>query len=108
METKVDRDGVYAPSSDVVAREIEGELIIVPVIAGIGDEDDELYTLNETGKDVWTRLDGRNSLNDVILELVAEYDVDEGVIRRDVVGLVEELVKREIVVPVKSDDGAPP
>ena len=31
-------------------REIEGELIIVPLVAGIGDADDELFTLNETGK----------------------------------------------------------
>jgi len=91
METKVDRDGAYAPSGDVVAREIEGELIIVPVTAGIGDADDELYTLNETGKDVWNRLDGRRSLNEIILELAAEYDAEEGVIAGDVVGLVEEL-----------------
>ena len=52
-------DAVYAPSEDVVAREIEGELIIVPLVAGIGDMEDELYTLNETGRAIWDRLDGK-------------------------------------------------
>ena len=39
------------PSEDVVAREIEGEFIIVPLAAGIGDMEDELYSLNESGVD---------------------------------------------------------
>lgn len=104
METKVHRDGVYAPSVDVVAREIEGDLIIVPVTAGIGDAEDELYALNETGKDIWNKLDGRRSLSDVIRELVHEYAADESVIGNDVVGLVEELARRKIVVSVTAVD----
>jgi hypothetical protein len=100
METKVDRGRVYAISVDVVAREIGGELIIVPVAAGIGDADDELYTLNETGRAVWSKLDGRRSLNDVIDELSAEFEAADGEIAGDVVGLVAELVQRKILVPV--------
>jgi hypothetical protein len=98
MQTKVDREGVYAVSGDVVAREIEGELIIVPVAAGIGDAEDELYTLNETGKAVWNRLDGRRSLNQLIEELSEEFEAAEGEIADDVVGLVAELVQRKILV----------
>ena len=48
MESTVSLDDVYTLSQDVVAREIEGELIIVPLISGIGDIDDALYTLNPT------------------------------------------------------------
>jgi len=48
--TEIRMEAAYIPSEDVVAREIEGELIIVPLAAGIGDLEDELYTLNETGK----------------------------------------------------------
>jgi hypothetical protein len=54
-------DNAYAVSEDVVAREIEGEIIIVPLVAGIGDMEYELYTLNETGKAVWARLDAERS-----------------------------------------------
>jgi hypothetical protein len=46
MATGVTLDTVCVPSMDVVAREIEGDMVIVPLVAGIGDADDELYTLN--------------------------------------------------------------
>ncbi|MBU4232782.1 MAG: PqqD family protein [Proteobacteria bacterium] len=94
------RDAVYTVSEDVVAREIEGEIIIVPLMAGIGDLEDELYTLNETGKAIWNKLDGRRSLNDVIAELAAEYQAPSGEIERDVLGLVQELVQRRILLAV--------
>lgn len=93
-------DAVYAVSDDVVAREIEGEIIIVPLVAGIGDLEDELFTLNETGKAIWERLDGRRSLNDVIAELAAEYQAPRGEIETDVLGLVEELSRRRMLVAV--------
>ncbi len=100
MESKIAQETVYVPSVGVVARDIEGELILVPVAAGIGDADDELYTLNDTGKGIWSKLDGRRSLREIVRELAAEFDADEAVIGADVVGLIEELVKRRIVVPV--------
>jgi len=96
----INRDSVYAVSDDVVAREIEGEIIIVPLVAGIGDLEDELFTLNETGKAIWERLDGRRSLNDVIAELAAEYQAPPGEIEIDVLGLVEELSRRRMLVAV--------
>jgi coenzyme PQQ biosynthesis protein PqqD len=98
---KIDRDAVYAVSEDVVAREIEGEIVIVPLVAGIGDLEDELFTLNETGKAIWDRLDGQRSLNQVIDELSAEYQAAAGEIDRDVLGLVAELVRRRMLIAVQ-------
>ena len=101
MEAKVSLDGLYMPSEDVVARNIEGELIIVPLVAGIGDLEDELYTLNETGKAIWDRLDGKKKLKDVLAELSAEFEAPVGEIEKDLTGLVEELLRRKILVAVK-------
>jgi len=100
METKIDLDAAYVPSEDIVAREIEGELIIVPLVSGIGDMEDELYTLNETGREIWDRLDGNASLKDVVEDLSREFDGPEGQIEKDVIGLIEELFKRKMVVEV--------
>ena len=91
-------DAICTPSEDVVAREIEGELIIVPLVAGIGDTDDELYTMNETGKAIWSRLDGKRSLRAVMEELAAEFDAPPGEIEKDVLGLMTELMRRKMVV----------
>lgn len=100
MEAKVSLDGLYMPSEDVVARDIEGELIIVPLVAGIGDMEDELYTMNETGKAIWDRLDGKKKLRDLLGELLAEFEAPEEEIEQDLIGLVNELVRRKILVEV--------
>ncbi len=99
-EPKVSLDGLYRPSEDIVARNIEGELIIVPLVSGIGDLEDELYTMNETGKAIWDRLDGNTRLRDVLSELLAEFEAPEGEIEKDLLGLVGELVRRKILVPL--------
>lgn len=100
-EPKVSLDGLYRPSEDIVARNIEGELIIVPLVSGIGDLEDELYTLNETGKAIWDRLDGKKKLKEILAELCAEFEAPAGEIEKDLIGLVEELVRRKILVAVE-------
>jgi hypothetical protein len=98
VKAKADLNKIYAPSEDVVAREIEGELIIVPLVSGIGDIEDELFTLNETGRTIWDKLDGKRSLKKVIKELSEEFEAPAGEIEKDVAGLVEELLKRRMLV----------
>jgi hypothetical protein len=91
-------DAAYAPSDDVVVREIEGEIIIVPLVAGVGDLEDELFTLNGTGRAIWHRLDGRKTLRAVADELAGEFDAPAGTIEEDVLGLMEELARRKMIV----------
>ena len=98
MKIIADLDSIYVPSEDIVAREIEGELIIVPIASGIGDMEDELYAFNETGKAVWDKLDGKKSLNKLIEELSVEFEASPGEIKEDVVGIVKELLKRRILI----------
>ena len=93
----ISAEDVYGPSDDVVAREIEGEIIIVPLVAGIGDMEDELFTLNDTGKAIWDKLDGQRSLADVVAELTPEFAADDGTIQRDVLALVAALVERKLL-----------
>jgi hypothetical protein len=102
MAQNVSLESAYGISEDVVAREIEGELIIVPLVAGIGDLEDELFTLNDTGRAIWNRLDGRCPLQEVVRELSDEYQAEPGQITTDVLGLVGELLRRGMVVEVIS------
>jgi len=101
METKIELDATYVPSEDVVFRDIEGELIIVPLTWGVGgaeDETDAIFTLNEWGRALWDRLDGQRSLRAVAADLAAEYEAPAGEIEADVLGLVGELVNRRMLV----------
>ena len=96
----VSRDVVYKPSDDLVVREIDGQTIIVPIGTGIGDLEDELYALNDTARVVWDKLDGTRTLAAVLDELAHEYAAPAEQIDADVAGLLEELLKRRMVVSV--------
>jgi len=91
-------DAICVPSDDVVSREIEGELILVPIASGIGDLEDELYTLNETGRAIWQHLDGKRTLAEVAYDIEEEFDAPVETITRDVLGFAGELVQRKILV----------
>ena len=97
MELQIRLEGIYVPSKNIVAREIEGELLIVPVVSGIGDMEDELFTLNETGKIIWDRLDGQKNLKDIMAEISLEFETPAKEIEEDVIGFVHELLKRGIL-----------
>ena len=92
-------DTVCAPSDQVVAREIEGEIIIVPLVAGTGDADadDELYTLNETGHYLWPRLDGATTLGEIAAALADEFDAPLLEIEADVLGFATEMAQLRIL-----------
>lgn len=98
MEVKVGINTIYAPSEDVVVRNVHGELIIIPITSGIGDAEGEIFTLNETGQAVWSKLDGKRSLKDVAGELASDFEGSVKGIEKDVVGIVKELVKRRMLV----------
>lgn len=97
MSEIVKKEDIYAPSEEIVARDIEGELIIVPLTSGVGDMEDELFTLNDTGKAIWKKLDGKKSVDEIISELSEDYQAESGEIENDVTGLLEELLKRKIL-----------
>ena len=88
----------YFRNVDVIIREIEGEYLMIPIASGIGDMEDEMYTLNKTGIAIWEKLSPDKTLETVIEELCVEYDADKRDIKTDVIGLIEELFKRKIVL----------
>lgn len=98
MSNLVSMDAIYRRSDDVVARDISGELMIVPLVAGIGNMEDELYSMNASGRAIWDRLDGQVSLQQVSDVLAGEFGVPVAKMAHDVSGFVEELVSRGIVV----------
>ena len=98
MTSSLELNARPRPSADVVAREIDGQIIIVPLTSGLGDMEDELYTLNDTGKSIWDRLDGTRTIEQVVKDLTAEFDASAETLRTDVLGLVDELLKRKILV----------
>lgn len=95
---KVGLDKIYALSEEIVTRQVHGEFVIIPITSGVGDLEDDIFTLDESGRAIWDKLDGKKSLAEIANELRADFDAEPGKIEQDLVGLIGELVKRRIVV----------
>jgi len=81
---------IYHHDPSIVARNIAGEVILVPIRNNVGDLD-SIYTLNETAAFVWERLDGVRTLAEVVAALVAEYEVEPAQAGQDVLALIAQL-----------------
>lgn len=96
----IDPEKIYITSEDVVARQIEDEFLLVPIASGIGDMEDALYTLNETGRLIWQKLAPQKTVNNLVDELAEEFDASRETINTDVCGILAELVRLNMVVDV--------
>lgn len=97
MAGRITLSSVCRPSDEVVFREIEGDTVIIPLTAGIGDAEDELYSLNETGRAIWHKLDGERTLGEVAAALALEFEASSDELQADVVGFVAEMTRRGIL-----------
>ena len=99
--TKTDMDTLYEPAGDYIAREIDGEFVIVPLSANLPVED-ELFSLNETAKAIWGSLDGKKTIRDIVKELSRTFKGPPSVIRKDVIVFIEELKNKGLLRELKS------
>ena len=100
MKTKIETDAVYTASDNVVVRLVENDIILFSVASGEDAAENEPYFLNTTGRIIWQRLDGRKSLKDIAKDLAAEFKAPVKVIEKDVIGFVEGLINRKLLVKV--------
>lgn len=97
MKPDIHQKDVYVPTDKVVAREIEGELIIVPLEGGIADFDDALYSFNETGRRIWDLLSTGIPLGRICEQLSEEYDAPKETIQNEVISLAQKLLEMKII-----------
>jgi len=86
----VDERKVLKKTDKVVTREIEGEMILLPLYKSSKDMN-YIYTLNDSATDFWNRVDGKRSLAKINEELIDVYDVDEKKLAKNIDGLIEDL-----------------
>lgn len=74
----------------VVLREVAGETFLVPIHGHIADLQ-ELFVLNEVGRYLWDRLDGERSVENLVSEVFATFDISEEQAEHDTAVFLEEL-----------------
>jgi len=101
MSKIIHLNNTYIHSENVIFKEIEDELVIVPFSEGIGKIDEAVYSLNKTGHDVWNRLSGKSSLAEVIDQLEELYEARRETIENDVILLIQDLIQRGFILEKK-------
>ena len=82
-----------------ILRDIAGDTLLVPV----GEATQRLngmIHLTETAAFIWNHVNTCASLDEIVQQLMEEYDVDAQTAHDDVYGFCNELYKREMILDV--------
>lgn len=82
---------VVRQEDGLITTQIDGELIAMSVEAGA------CYGLNAVGTRIWELLAEPGSIDSVCRQLLAEFNVEEDVCRKDVLELLDRLRARGLV-----------
>lgn len=76
----------------IVATDMEeGEVVCLDVVSG------NYYGINDVAKDIWDLLTDIHSENEIVNELIQNYDVDKDTLRDDVRTYLEELKASNLI-----------
>jgi|SRR5271168_724059 hypothetical protein len=92
----VANDVRFVRNREVVSRQIEGELIIVPIRRGVGNLN-SLYTLNGVGSVLWDYLAEGRSVAEMVHRVCEEFEVSEETARTDIQEFLDSLVEEQLI-----------
>ena len=87
---------ILSHSSSIVTRKTGNEYVLVPIAHNIADMN-SVYTLNETGAFIWEQIDGKRSVEEIIVALTTVYDIDKQNAESDVYSFIENMSKYLII-----------
>lgn len=79
---KTDLPQHITASQEILFQELEGESIMLNL------RDEYYYSLDETGTRIWQLLAEHGDVEQVVRQMMTEYEVDEASLRQDVAELI--------------------
>jgi len=89
----------FIRNQEVVARQIQGELIIVPIRRGVGDLN-SLYTLNPVGALLWDFMTEGHTLSEMVQRVCDEFEVTVSQAQRDIESFLDSLMQEQLIQSV--------
>jgi len=89
----------FVKKDDCVAREIAGEMVIVPIRGRAGDLN-SIYALNELGTMIWRLIDGQTSISQIREAVCREYEVPPDEAQKDIFALLTDLESVGLIQPL--------
>ena len=95
----VQTDARFIRNHEVVSRQIEGELVIVPIRRGVGDLN-SLYTLNPVGSTLWEFMNEGHTIPEMVNRVCDEFDVTSVQAQVDIQAFLDSLLEEKLIQPV--------
>jgi hypothetical protein len=95
----IQSDARFVRNHEVVSRQIEGELIIVPIRRGVGDLN-SLYTLNPVGSILWDYMNEGHTLPEMVTRVCEEFEVTTSQALADIQAFLDSMLEEKLIQPV--------
>lgn len=89
----------FRQASNVVTRNIGGEVFLVPVKGRLADLQ-RLFVLNHLGEYIWQQLDGTRTQQEIMAAILVRFEVDEKHAAEDLEEFLGRLKEVELVEEV--------
>ena len=84
------------------SRQIAGENLLIPIEETTKDFNG-MFELTDTAKFIWDHYESTDSLDEMVALITEEYEVEEELARRDVVGFTNTLLQAGFIALTKED-----
>jgi hypothetical protein len=98
-DSQASRPARFRPADSVHTRTFDGELVILDLAHG------EYFALDPIGSRLWVALEEGKSIEQVAAEVVQEYDVSPETAAADLAALLDDLVRRGLLVAEGTSNG---
>lgn len=92
MTTSPDRNTKLSRNPDVIATDMDGDLVMMSIARG------EYFGIGGAGPRVWEMLEKPTSLAALVAGLCAEFEVDEATCEADIRAFLAELQEHDLVM----------
>ena len=82
----------FRKNEQILYREIEGGAVLIDRYRRT------MMRLSSVALEIWQLLDGKRSVADIIKALKEVFEVDEEDLKKDVIGFIKDLARREVVI----------
>ena len=89
-------DKIPQKNTELAWRIIDNETVIIPLDEQTSDSE-KINFLNETGTRIWELIDGKNSIKDIVVRIVKEYEIEEKEAEKEVVSFIKKLKSRNLI-----------
>jgi Coenzyme PQQ synthesis protein D (PqqD) len=93
MPRQAPRDAAIRINTDVVFRELEGEMVLLNLASGV------YFGLDPVGTRIWGLIAEQRSAAEIVRVLTAEYEVDAKTCEADLWTLLDTLAANELIAP---------